>query len=185
MARQKKKKKAIVRLEMRWGGLLSFTVVCFCALLWMFLFGIWTGQSVLQNQRPSGRGPAMGLDNEGPRAQPAPDDQDEPVKLAHDGAEPESASSTAVSAANDSSFYAVQVGAFRDAQRARRAVAQWRARDYKAFYLPPESTGQFNRVFVGHFAALPAAKRLAADLKESRHLKGFITLVPGDRKCYP
>lgn len=183
MVRRKKKKKPIVRLEMRWGGLLSFAVVCFCALLWMFLFGIWTGQSVLQG--PAWQEPAVGQADDEAKASSTINDRTTPVKPLRTQEKLEPTPGSAVLKAKDSSFYAIQVGAFKGVAGARRAVLEWRAKDYEAFYLPAESTGQFNRVFVGHLAALPAAKKLAADLQESGHLKGFITLVPGNRKCYP
>ena len=48
MARKKaKKKKVRVRLELTAGGLLAVGVVCFCIFLWMFLMGIWAGQTIL------------------------------------------------------------------------------------------------------------------------------------------
>ncbi len=37
----------VVRVELAWGGLFSLAVVVFCVFLWMFLLGIWAGQSIL------------------------------------------------------------------------------------------------------------------------------------------
>ena len=33
--------------EIGWGGLSGLVVVSFCLLLWMFLLGIWAGQTIL------------------------------------------------------------------------------------------------------------------------------------------
>lgn len=48
MAGKEKKQVRKVRFELSWGGIVGITVVCFCIFLWMFLLGVWTGQSLLQ-----------------------------------------------------------------------------------------------------------------------------------------
>ena len=35
------------RFEIGWGGMCGLVVVGFCVLLWMFLLGIWAGQTIL------------------------------------------------------------------------------------------------------------------------------------------
>jgi hypothetical protein len=47
MVRKKSKKKKKVKFELTLGGLAGVGAVLFCILLWMFLLGIWAGQSVL------------------------------------------------------------------------------------------------------------------------------------------
>jgi hypothetical protein len=47
VARRKSKKKKKIKFELTLGGLLGVGAVLFCILLWMFLLGIWTGQTVL------------------------------------------------------------------------------------------------------------------------------------------
>jgi hypothetical protein len=47
MARRKSKKKKKIKFELTLGGLLGVGAVLFCIFLWMFLLGIWTGQTVL------------------------------------------------------------------------------------------------------------------------------------------
>jgi hypothetical protein len=48
MAKKKtKKKKVRIRFELTIGGLLAVGIVCFCIFLWMFLMGIWAGQTIL------------------------------------------------------------------------------------------------------------------------------------------
>lgn len=46
-AARRGKKKTVVKVELGWGGLCSLSVVVFCIFLWMFLLGLWTGQSIL------------------------------------------------------------------------------------------------------------------------------------------
>ncbi len=46
-AARRGKKRVVVRLELGWGGLFSLVVVAFCIFLWMFLLGIWAGQTIL------------------------------------------------------------------------------------------------------------------------------------------
>jgi hypothetical protein len=47
MARRKSKKKKKIKFELTLRGLLGVGAVLFCILLWMFLLGIWAGQTVL------------------------------------------------------------------------------------------------------------------------------------------
>jgi hypothetical protein len=35
------------RIELGWRGMFGLVVVCFCLFLWMFLLGIWAGQTIL------------------------------------------------------------------------------------------------------------------------------------------
>lgn len=35
------------RIELGWRGMFGLLVVCFCLFLWMFLLGIWAGQTIL------------------------------------------------------------------------------------------------------------------------------------------
>lgn len=44
---RKKKKPVKVKFEMTRGSIFGVAVVCFCLFLWMFLIGVWTGQSIL------------------------------------------------------------------------------------------------------------------------------------------
>ncbi len=45
VARRKQVKK--YKFELTRGGIGGIGVVCFCIFLWLFLLGIWTGQSLL------------------------------------------------------------------------------------------------------------------------------------------
>ncbi|MBV5319253.1 MAG: hypothetical protein JZU50_15795 [Desulfobulbaceae bacterium] len=35
------------RFELGWRGMFGLVIVCFCLFLWMFLLGIWAGQTIL------------------------------------------------------------------------------------------------------------------------------------------
>jgi len=35
------------RIELGWKGMFGLVVVCFCLFLWMFLLGMWAGQTIL------------------------------------------------------------------------------------------------------------------------------------------
>ena len=54
MGRKASKAKSLVRVELGCGGLLGLGVVAFCIFLWMYLFGVWTGQSGLQSTLATG-----------------------------------------------------------------------------------------------------------------------------------
>jgi len=52
MATQRKRSRPKVRFELSRGGIGGIAVICFCLLLWMFLFGVWAGQSLLKPSEP-------------------------------------------------------------------------------------------------------------------------------------
>jgi hypothetical protein len=47
VARSRTKKKKKIKFELTLGGLLGIGVLIFCIFLWMFLLGIWAGQTIL------------------------------------------------------------------------------------------------------------------------------------------
>ena len=47
MARARRKKKKSIKFELSVWGLLGVATVCFCIFLWMFLLGVWAGQTIL------------------------------------------------------------------------------------------------------------------------------------------
>lgn len=47
MATSRKKQARKYRFELTRSAIGGIAVVCFCIFLWMFLLGVWTGQSLL------------------------------------------------------------------------------------------------------------------------------------------
>ena len=47
MATQKKRRQTKIKFELTRTGIGSIAIICFCIFLWMFLFGVWAGQSLL------------------------------------------------------------------------------------------------------------------------------------------
>ncbi len=164
MAKRKKKKAPVVRLEMRWGGLFSFALVAFCLMLWMFLLGIWAGQTVLR--RPvTLASTTLGRDDAG-------------------GQDPQQKAVDVVPAKRSTSFYAIQVGAFKDVARAKKAVAEWQAKKYEAFYILPRQGSRFHRVYIGHFLDSATARKKADALEDVLKSKVFISRIAGDEKLF-
>jgi len=52
MAPQKKRRKTKIKFELSRGGIGSIAIVGFCIFLWMFIFGVWAGQSLLKPSDP-------------------------------------------------------------------------------------------------------------------------------------
>ena len=46
-ARKRKKPVKKVKFQLTRSGIAGIAVVCFCIFLWMFLVGVWAGQSLL------------------------------------------------------------------------------------------------------------------------------------------
>lgn len=47
MAARRKPSVKKVKFELTRSGIAGIGIVCFCVFLWMFLLGVWTGQSLL------------------------------------------------------------------------------------------------------------------------------------------
>ncbi len=54
MATQKKRRKTRtkIKFELSRSGIGSIGIVCFCIFLWMFILGVWAGQSLLKPSAP-------------------------------------------------------------------------------------------------------------------------------------
>lgn len=54
MAQKKKKRKPkkTYRFQLTLGGIIGIGVVSFCLFMWMFLLGIWAGQTILLPSAP-------------------------------------------------------------------------------------------------------------------------------------
>lgn len=59
MAARKKKRPAgkTFRFQLTLAGIFGIGIVCFCLFMWMFLLGIWAGQTILL---PAARPPVAG-----------------------------------------------------------------------------------------------------------------------------
>jgi len=180
MARTKKKKPAI-RFELGWSGLFAIGIVCFCIFLWMFLLGVWTGQTMLDP------GAASSATFHGLAAKFWQDGKsDRSPKKATVAKTTAAVSPVKKRPAAGESVFTLQVAAFRDETKARKVVLQWRARDYNSFYLAPEQPdGRYYRVMVGKYQDISEAKKLAAKFSDSRKQKYFIALIPAQEKRFP
>lgn len=47
MAARRKPPVKKIKFELTYSGIAGIGIVCFCIFLWMFLFGVWTGQTLL------------------------------------------------------------------------------------------------------------------------------------------
>lgn len=50
--RKKRKPKKTFRFQLTPGGIIAVGVVSFCLFMWMFLLGIWAGQTILLPSAP-------------------------------------------------------------------------------------------------------------------------------------
>ena len=190
MAREKRKKGFSIKFNLSPAGLLGLGVVFFCIFLWMFLLGIWSGQTVLTSGKyevaktKKAPVPVETTESKKPvqvkeKAVPAPvakkaKKQDKIKQLEVDKDKP-----VTEEAQEDPSYFAVQVAAFKDKTLAVKAVKSWQEKGYKSFSREPEgSDDKFTRVYVGRFDSMDAAKKQAATLEKKEKIKPFIVLVP-------
>jgi hypothetical protein len=178
MAKPKRGKRFRIRFELSVTGLLGLGMVAFCIFLWMFLMGIWAGQTVLlpESNRP---GMSLGLTElwhkggEEPMTPPA----ELVVPLAID-----TGNSVLEADYAEPSFFSLQVAAYSEAARAGKAAAEWRHRGLDAFFLLPVEGGDgLYRVCVGKFESLAEANREAGRLEEEEDIRAFIALVSASK----
>ncbi|RJX25908.1 MAG: SPOR domain-containing protein [Desulfurivibrio sp.] len=183
--KRQKKRLFTFRIELGIGGMLGVGLVCFCIFLWMFLLGVWSGQTVLLPSKP-GKGPDMltkmaaelwqqgraTVREQGVTPPPPPV---EPLAEAGLGKE---TNGTGAEARSEPSFFSLQVGSFRDKKKAQRDVLGWQAKGQDAFFLPPEEGADAFRVFVGRFEKLAAANEVAARLESEEDVRAYVTLLP-------
>jgi cell division septation protein DedD len=197
MVREKRKKGFSIKFALSPAGLLGVGVVCFCVFLWMFLLGVWSGQTVLTsgkyemsetNKTPATIEPIETLKpgKVKEKAVPAPVAKKE--KKPAQGkqtqvkqAEVKKDKPAAEEAEEDPAFFAVQVAAFKDSTLAVKAVKSWQKKGYESFARDPEGPDdKFTRVYIGHFDSMDAAKKQAATLAAKEKIKPFIVLVPAE-----
>jgi hypothetical protein len=170
------------------GGMLGVGVVCFCIFLWMFLLGVWSGQTVLLPSTP-GKGPDMltrmaselwqqGKATVREGLVPPPVEQ---VDEAGPGKDASGANGVSAEGPTEPSFFSLQVGSFRDKKKAQRDVLGWQAKGRDAFFLPPEEGADAFRVFIGRFEKLAEANEVAASLESEEEVRAYVTLLPASK----
>lgn len=182
-AKKRKKKRFQIKFELGFGGILSFGVVCFCVFLWMFLLGIWAGQTVLlpssADNKPQGiLQMASGIWQDGKQEgdSAVPGSQQKEVGSKRD-TRPQEKEWAQIHPEEDSLF-SLQVASFQDKKKAHRSVLGWQARGHDAFFLSPEEDSDVYRVFIGTFGKLTEANKMAASLESDENVRAYITLLP-------
>jgi hypothetical protein len=184
--RRQKKRWLTFRIELGVGGMIGLGIVCVCIFVWMFLLGVWSGQTVLLPTAP-GAGPdtltrmASELWQQG-RANPpegaGPQSEDPEAEAAAAGREIPAANVVSAEEQQEPSYFTLQVASFRDRKKAERDVLGWQAKGQDAFYLPPEEGTDAFRVFIGRFEKLAEANGVAARLESDEDVRAYVTLLP-------
>lgn len=187
-ARKKNKRFFTFRIELGILGMLGVGVVCFCIFLWVFLLGVWSGQTVLLPSKP-GKGPDMltrlaadlwqkGKETIREGFVPPSSEQTGATDV---GKDMPMASGISVEGQGEPSCFSLQVGSFRDKKKAQRDVLGWKAKGQDAFYLPPEEGADAFRVFVGRFEKLADANEVATRLESEEDARVYVTLLPSSK----
>lgn len=173
----RRKRKFAVCFELGLGGLFGLVTIVFCVFLWMFLLGIWAGQTVLL---PSGtsdtaqvlnrfasdlwrRGKAMETDS---RASVQPVLEGMGKKQVQDAEDEEP------------SVFSLQVASYESSEEAEQEVLSWQARGEDSFVLPPDDAENRYRVFIGRFENLTEANAKVDQFEDDMQVQAFITLLP-------
>ncbi len=182
--KKRKKRRFTIHFDMGIVGVIGLGVVCFCIFLWMFLLGVWSGQTVLLPSTP-GKGPdvltrmASGLWQQGKDGlKEGLESGREAMGKLNEAGNALVEDVVVLSDSKEPAFFSLQVATFRDKKEAHRSVLGWQARGQDAFYLPPEGDSEAYRVFVGRFDKLAQANVVAAELENDEHVRAYITLLP-------
>jgi len=175
-------KKIAFRFELTWGGMFGLVAVCGCIFLWLFLLGVWAGQTIL-------------LPNEGTESISFARLTGKPAEPKVEKARAMAPGASAVGAATapavkqepaEPSFFTLQVGAFRESESATNAKEEWAARGYKTFVQSAtENSDGLLRVFVGKFEKLSEANALAAKLDHEEGVQAYVALLPASKIHLP
>jgi len=191
MTALKQKGNFIVRFELGPLGMFSLTMVTVCIFFWMFILGIWAGQTILKPDSGEEGSPLARLAGSlqpGNSAVEPGASSGQKMNMAPEAAvSPESTPASETEWAEaEASFFALQVSAVRDQERAQQDVAQWRGRGYEAFSVRPEEEDDpFIRIYIGKFDKLADANQLIAKLEKEEKIKAYIALLPASRLQAP
>jgi len=201
MAASPNKKGFSIKFDLSIGGLLGVGVVCFCIFLWMFLLGVWAGQTGLISgmsfptqvvtpdpgkgeaaKRKAPPAPVVAPVLEPPPAPVAPPEAVAPGPAALAVAPPAPsaqliAPSKPRAKASESPFYAIQVGAFRDSKNVEDELRVWRARGYEAFSRPPGENEHLTKVYIGHYPDAATARKKESVLAKKRKFSPLIVMI--------
>ncbi|HSR35652.1 MAG TPA: SPOR domain-containing protein [Desulfurivibrionaceae bacterium] len=173
-------KKIAFRFELSWGGMFGLTAVCACIFLWLFLLGVWAGQTVLL--------PPEGTQSISfARLTSGPDVKTDPAKVTEPApAAPAADQAAAKPGPAEPSFFSLQVGAFREMESANHAKEEWASRGHKVFIQPAaENSDGLIRVFIGKFEKLSEANALAAKIDQEEGVQAYIALLPASKIHLP
>ncbi|OGR05825.1 MAG: hypothetical protein A2511_07520 [Deltaproteobacteria bacterium RIFOXYD12_FULL_50_9] len=209
MADLSRKKKPFIRLELGFGGLLGLGVVLFCVFFWMFLLGIWAGQTILQPDGVNAKtlNPQKMITSwlSGARQavtgtlklKPQPSDADNglvvlpkaPVQTltAPPSTIPEPAVAPEKEKVSGPLIFTLQVASYKDEREARDAVLAWRASGQESYLgMPDLEAGDGSwRVLIGKYTRLSDANAAAGKFEEQENTRAFIAQLPESKILTP
>lgn len=179
----RRKRKFTVCFEFGLGGLVGLATVCLCIFLWLFLLGVWAGQTVLLPSADSDSGQALesfarDLWQRGRQSiEPANNKRDGQSAIIETQAKSKVKPLAVEDEEEEPSFFTLQVATFDVESDAKEEVLRWQAKGFDSFFLPPMEGADYFRVFIGHFATLSAANDKVNSL-DGTDVQAFITLLP-------
>lgn len=174
--KSRRKRKFAICFELGLGGLFGLVTIVFCVFLWMFLLGVWAGQTVLLPSGTSDTAQALNrftsdlwhrgqqVDATGSAvASPLQNGAKKQVLFADD---------------EEPSVFSLQMGAFASQEEAQQEVLSWQAKGEDSFVVSPKGGEKRYRVFVGRFENLTEANAKVDQFEDDMQVQAFITLLP-------
>lgn len=174
--KSRRKRKFAICFELGLGGLFGLVTIVFCVFLWMFLLGVWAGQTVLLPSGSSDTAQALNrfASDLWRRGQPF----DAEARAAVEAPLPRSGKPKKRPADEEPSVFSLQMGAFATQEEAHQEVLSWQAKGEDSFLLPSKDGENRYRVFVGRFENLTEANVKVDKFEDDMQVQAFITLIP-------
>jgi hypothetical protein len=176
-AKSRRKRKIAFCFELGLGGLAGLFTIVFCVFLWMFLLGVWAGQTVLL---PSGAADTAQTLNRFA--------SDLWQRGKHTGSEARAAVSFPLHNLGkkqvlgvdkeEPSVFSLQMSSYDSQEEAYQEVLNWQSRGEDSFVVPPGDGESRYRVFVGRFENLTEANAKVDEFEDDMQVQAFITLLP-------
>lgn len=182
MARSRKQRRFAINFELGIFGFMGLGIVTFCIFLWMFLLGIWAGQTVLLPEAGSAtKGGLTKLATSILQKQATMGAKLKAGAGNGEAADEEGAGSPVkTGSAKEASYFSLQVAEFPEEKKAMLAMSTWRARGHESFYIKADDETGLYRVYVGKYEDISQAYNKVAEF-ESQNQRVYITLLPGSK----
>ena len=175
-AKNRRKRKIAFCFELGLGGLCGLFTIVFCVFLWMFLLGVWAGQTVLL---PAGSADTVQtLNNFASDLWQRGQQMDSEARVVVSPPLHQMGKKQVIGVdQEESSVFSLQMSTHDSQEEAHQEVLNWQSRGEDSFVLPPKAGENRYRVFIGRFENLTEANAKVDEFEDDMQIQACITLL--------